>query len=204
MLGAEATIEDPFALCGSTAAAARSANQLPLVTNVSFWPRSVGGARSMLGQHRDDDIARVEQDGFLFVRRDLDEAKSSEQENSFNSQQCVTDFMHLATFRSKRIEQFPVIASHWLQHVRPIPHRSTITFRKVRQSVGKHDDVILAFGDDDRQSPGLRVPKNSSKINSSWLTCIPCHASRRGQLIFETAAESLWRSEVPNRACIKR
>ena len=53
----------------------------------------------MLGQHRDDDIARVEQDGFLFVRRDLDEAKSSEQENSFNSQQRVTDFMHLATFR---------------------------------------------------------------------------------------------------------
>jgi len=59
----------------------------------------------MLGQHRDDDIARVEQDGFLFVRRDLDEAKSSEQENSFNSQQCVTNFMHIATFRSKGIEQ---------------------------------------------------------------------------------------------------
>ena len=53
----------------------------------------------MLGQHRDDDIARVEQDGFLFVRRDLDEAKSSEQENSFNCQQCVTDFMHIATSR---------------------------------------------------------------------------------------------------------
>jgi hypothetical protein len=95
---------ETFALCGCTAAAARSANQLPLVTSVSFWSRSVGGARSMLGQHRDDDIARVEQDGFLFVRRDLDEAKSSEQENSFNSQQCVTDFMHIATFRSKRIE----------------------------------------------------------------------------------------------------
>jgi hypothetical protein len=103
MLGAEATIEHPFALCGSTAAAARSANQLPLVTSVSFWSRSVD-ARSMLGQHRDNDIARVEQDGFLFVRRDLDEAKSSEQENSFDSQQCVPDFMHIATFRSKRIE----------------------------------------------------------------------------------------------------
>ena len=77
----------------------------------------------MLGQHRDDDIARVEQDGFLFVRRDLDEAKSSEQENSFNSQQCVTDFMHIATFRSKRIEQFAVIASHWLQHVRGVHQR---------------------------------------------------------------------------------
>jgi len=51
----------------------------------------------MLGQHRDDDVARVAQDGFLFVRRDLDEAKSSEQENSFNSQQCVTDLMHIAT-----------------------------------------------------------------------------------------------------------
>ena len=71
----------------------------------------------MLGQHRDDDITRVAQDGFLFVRRDLDEAKSSEQKNSFNSQQCVTDVMHIASFRSKRIEQFAVIASHWLQHV---------------------------------------------------------------------------------------
>ncbi len=74
----------------------------------------------MLGQHPDDDIARVEQDGFLFVRRDLDEAKSPEQENSFNSQQCVTDFTDIATFRSKRIEQFPVIASHWPQHVRSV------------------------------------------------------------------------------------
>ena len=83
-----------------------------------------GGARSTLGQHRDDNIARVEQDGFLFVRRDLDEAKSSKQENSFNSQQCVTDFMHIASFRSKRIEQFPVIASHWLQHVRGVHQRS--------------------------------------------------------------------------------
>jgi hypothetical protein len=72
----------------------------------------------MLGQQRGNDVARMEQDGFLFVRRDLDEAKSSEQENSFNSQQCVTDFMHIATFRSKRIEQYAVIASHWLQHVR--------------------------------------------------------------------------------------
>ena len=53
----------------------------------------------MLGQHRDDDIARVEHDGFLFVRRDLDEAKSPEQENSFNSQQCVTDFMHIGAVR---------------------------------------------------------------------------------------------------------
>jgi hypothetical protein len=77
----------------------------------------------MLGQHRDDDIARVEQDGFLFIRRDLDEAKSSEQENSFNSPQCVTDFVNLAAFRSKRIEQSAVIASHWLQHVRGMHQR---------------------------------------------------------------------------------
>src|SRR5260370_33330004 len=87
--------EETFALCGCTAAAARSANQLPLVTSGSFWSRSVeGGARSTLGQHRDDNIARVEQDGFLFVRRDLDGAKSPEQANSFNSHQCVTAFMH--------------------------------------------------------------------------------------------------------------
>ena len=77
----------------------------------------------MLGQHRDDDIARVEQDGFLLVRRDLDEAQSSEQENSFNGQQCVTDFVNLAAFRSKRIEQSAVITSHWLQHFRGMHQR---------------------------------------------------------------------------------
>jgi hypothetical protein len=65
----------------------------------------------------------MEQDGFLFVCRDLDEAKSPEQENSFNSQQCVTDFMHIATFRSKRIEQYAVILSHRLQHVRGVHQR---------------------------------------------------------------------------------
>jgi hypothetical protein len=81
------------------------------------------GARSTLGQQRGNDVARMEQDGFLFFRRDLDEAKSSKQENSFNSQQCVTDFMHIATFRSKRIEQYAVIASHWLQHVRGVHQR---------------------------------------------------------------------------------
>jgi hypothetical protein len=37
---------------------------------------SVGGARSMLGQHRDNDIARVEQHGFLLVRRNLDKARA--------------------------------------------------------------------------------------------------------------------------------
>jgi hypothetical protein len=70
------------------------------------------------GQHPGDDIARVEQDGFHLVRRDLDEAQSSEQENPFNSQQCVTDFVNLAAFRSKRIEQSAIITSHWLQHFR--------------------------------------------------------------------------------------
>ena len=42
--------------------------------------------------------------GFLLLRRDLDEAQSSEQKNSFNNQQRVTDFVHLAAFRLKRIE----------------------------------------------------------------------------------------------------
>ena len=77
----------------------------------------------MLGQHGLNNIARVEQDGFLLVRRDLDKSQSSEQEYSFNSEQCVTDFMHIATFRSKRIEQRAVIASHWLQHVRGVHQR---------------------------------------------------------------------------------
>ena len=70
----------------------------------------------MLGQHRDNDIARVEQHGFLLVRRNLDKSQSSEQEYSFNSQQCVTNFMHIATFRSERIKQSAVVTSHWLQH----------------------------------------------------------------------------------------
>ena len=90
---------------------------------MSFPFRSVAGACSTFGQHRDDNIARVEQDGFLLVRRDLDEAKSSEQENPFNCQECVTDFMHIATFRSKRIEQSAVVTSHGLQHFRGMHQR---------------------------------------------------------------------------------
>jgi len=50
----------------------------------------------MLGQDRDNDIARVEQDGFLLVRRELDEAQSPEQEKSFNGQQSVTNVMGIA------------------------------------------------------------------------------------------------------------
>jgi hypothetical protein len=69
-----------------------------------YGRRAAPRARSMLGQHRNEDVARVEQGGFHFVRRDLDEAWSSEQEKSFNSQQCVTDFTHIATFRSRRIK----------------------------------------------------------------------------------------------------
>ncbi len=84
---------------------------------------NAGRTCPMLGQDRDNNIARVEQDGFLLVRRDLDEAQPSEQENSFNGQQCVTDFLNLAAFRSKRIEQSPVIPSHWLQHFRGMHQR---------------------------------------------------------------------------------
>jgi predicted GNAT family N-acyltransferase len=58
----------------------------------------------MLGQRSDNDIARVEQDGFQLVRRELNQAQSSEQEYSFDSQQRLTDFLKLAGFRSKRIQ----------------------------------------------------------------------------------------------------
>ena len=71
----------------------------------------------MFGQRSGDRISRVEQDRFVLFRRDLDEAQSSEQENSFNSQQCVTDLMGLAGFRQERIEQRTVIASRWLHHI---------------------------------------------------------------------------------------
>jgi hypothetical protein len=40
----------------------------------------------------------------VLVWGNLYEPESSEQKNTFNSQQCVTDFSNLATFRSKRIE----------------------------------------------------------------------------------------------------
>ncbi|MGF6601359.1 hypothetical protein P3T23_006101 [Paraburkholderia sp. GAS448] len=62
----------------------------------------------------------MEQDGFLLVGGNLYEPESSEQKNTLNSQQCVTDFSNLAIFRSKRIEQSAVMASHRLQHVRGV------------------------------------------------------------------------------------
>ena len=103
--------------------------------NVSFWSRSVGGARSVLGQHRDDDVACVEQDGFQFVCGNLDEPESSEQKNTFNSQQCVTDFSNLTMFRSKRIEQCAVKASHRSQHVRGVHQRGYEKSRHLRRGV---------------------------------------------------------------------
>ena len=50
----------------------------------------------MLGQDRDDDIARVQQDGYVLLCRELDEAQSPEQEKSFNGQQSVTNVMGIA------------------------------------------------------------------------------------------------------------
>ena len=64
--------------------------------SASFWSKSVAGGCPMLGQDRDNDIARVEQDGFLLVRGELDEAQSPEQEKSFNGQQSVTNVMGIA------------------------------------------------------------------------------------------------------------
>ena len=50
----------------------------------------------MLGQDRDNDIARVQQDGSVLLCRELDEAQSPEQEKSFNCQQSVTNVMGIA------------------------------------------------------------------------------------------------------------
>jgi len=53
----------------------------------------------------------------MLLRRDLDEAQSSQQENSFDSQQGVTDLMGFARFGQEWIEQRTVIASRWLHHI---------------------------------------------------------------------------------------
>jgi hypothetical protein len=77
----------------------RTRNAAPVTAeglSASFWSKSVAGGCPMLGQDRDNDIARVDQDGFLLVRRELDEAQSPEQEKSFNGQQSVTNVMGIA------------------------------------------------------------------------------------------------------------
>jgi len=64
--------------------------------SASFWSKSVAGGCPMLGQDRDNDIARVQQDGSVLLCRELDEAQSPEQEKSFNGQQSVTNVMGIA------------------------------------------------------------------------------------------------------------
>ena len=56
--------------------------------------RGIGA--SMFGQRSGDRISRVEQDRSVLLCRDLDKAQSSQQENSFDSQQGVADLMRLA------------------------------------------------------------------------------------------------------------
>jgi hypothetical protein len=77
----------------------------------------------MLGQHRDDDIARVAQDGFLFVRRDLDEAKSSEQENSVecesapasrNGENSMSEHAYDPHFGNPARRSAPMYFDRWL------------------------------------------------------------------------------------------
>ena len=46
----------------------------------------------------------------MLLHRDLDEAQSSQQENSFDSQKGVADLMGRARFRQERIEQRTVTA----------------------------------------------------------------------------------------------
>ena len=73
----------------------RSAEQ-KVGLSASFWSKSVAGGCPMLGQDRDNDVARVQQDGFVLLCRELDEAQSPEQEKSFNGQQSVTNVMGIA------------------------------------------------------------------------------------------------------------
>ena len=62
----------------------------------------------------------MEQDRLELARGNLCKPESSKQKNTFNSQQCVTDFSKLSMFRSKRMEQCAVKVSHRSQHVRGV------------------------------------------------------------------------------------
>jgi len=53
----------------------------------------------------------------MLLRRDLDEAQSSQQENSFYRQQGVANLVGFARFGQEGIKQSTVVASGWLQHV---------------------------------------------------------------------------------------
>jgi len=77
----------------------------------------------------------VEQDRLELVRGNLCKPESSEQKNTFNSQQCVTDFSKLTMLRSKRIEQCAVKASHRSQHVRGVHQCGYEKSRHLRRGV---------------------------------------------------------------------
>ena len=74
----------------------RVAAEQKVGSSASIWSKGIADGCPMLGQDRDNDLARVEQYGFLLVCRELDEALSPEQEKSFNRQQSVTNVMGIA------------------------------------------------------------------------------------------------------------
>ena len=77
----------------------------------------------------------MEQDGLELARGNLCEPESSEQKNTFNSQQCVTDFGNPAMFGSKRIEQCTVKVSDRPQHVRGVHQGGYEKSRHLRRGV---------------------------------------------------------------------
>ena len=79
--------------------------------------RDVAASLSTFGQHSGDYVSRVKQDCSVLLFRELDEAQSSEQENSFDGQQSMTNILSVTRFRQERIEQRAVIAPRWLHHI---------------------------------------------------------------------------------------
>ena len=77
----------------------------------------------------------MEQDRFELVCGNLCKPESPEQKNTFNSQQCVTDFNNLTMFRSERIEQCAVKASYRSQHVRGMHQCGYEKSRHLRRGV---------------------------------------------------------------------
>ena len=77
----------------------------------------------------------MKQDRFELACGNLCKPESSEQKNTFNSQQCVTDFSNLTMFRSKRIKQCAVQASHRSQHVRGVHQCGYEKSRHLRRGV---------------------------------------------------------------------
>ena len=71
----------------------------------------------------------------MLCRRDLDEAQPSEQENSLNSKQGVTNAMGGAGIKQERIEQRAIVPACWFHHIGGVHQRGYQKSRLARRGV---------------------------------------------------------------------